>query len=375
LIGSQINEEENTEIKNKESDNSEENETEEKENDIEEENDDIGNIGNFISKNEIKEENKNSHSDKDNEDENKDLNKKESIFLKKNKRLSKSHRYKSIGNFSMFKKKEKNSEDEEKNNDLNMNINSIIENEMIEHSNTRKRKRKKHITMHQKQEHFEKSVKNLLKEEAKKNEVMRFMEKCKEENQKINKYLYILYSVYIFCANEFIEINYKFFKCLINYYINYERFCKLNFLKISLNDIKKNIMDKVVFINKNSFMSIIFEKIKLSPTLLNDNFDLQNFIDYNDNYFDEIDKDNDDKKFKNKIDITGMNNTQKLFENDNWFSKIKKLSNEEIVLIDFLMYYCKVNDQINYFIEKIECFKDIQKIICSKQSNNNDSLI
>ena len=379
IIGSQINDDENTEMKNKESDNSEESEEEEKEDDnisnenLEEDNG-IGNIGNFISKNEIKEEDKNLNSDQDNEDGDKNLNKKESIFLgqdKKNeKKLSKSRRFKSYGNLNFFKKKEKNSLEEEKDKDLDMNINSIIGNQIIEESS--KRKRKKHKTMNQ-HENYERNVTNLLKEEAKKNEVLRFMEKCKEDNQKINKYLYILYSIYIFCANEYIEINYKFFKCLINYFINYERFCKLNFLKISLNDIKKNIMNKIVFINKNSFMSIIFEKIKLSPTLLNDNFDLQNFIDYSDNYFEEIDKDNEDKKIINKIEITGMNNIQKLFENDNWFSKIKKLSNEEKILIDFLIYYCKMNDQINYFIEKIECFKNIQKIICSTPNNNKNN--
>ena len=111
----------------------------------------------------------------------------------------------------------------------------------------------------------------------------------------------------------------------------------------------------------------------MSPTLLYDNFDLQNFIDYSDNYCEEIDKDNEDKKIINKIEITGMNNIQKLFENDNWFSKIKKLSNEEKILIDFLIYYCKMNDQINYFIEKIECFKNIQKIICSTPNNNKNN--
>ena len=355
-------------VENKES--SEENDDEEKykENNNgminDELDEDNGNIGNYISKNENKLEDEKSISDNENE------NKKDNIFIDANKKEYQKRRLTSgVGfSFSYFKKKNKNVLEEEKDKDSK---NYFQPNEIEEIENeegSRRRRRKKHNTIFHKSQNFELSVKNLLKEEEKKNELIRFVEKTREDNQKINKYLYILYYIYIFCANEYIEINYKFFKSLINYYINYDKFCKLNFLKMSLNDIKKNILNKIVFINKNSFLNNIFDKIKLNPTLLQDNFDLKNFIDMNENYYEEIDKENGEKNKNSKtIEVTGLNNN--IFEKDNIFSKLKKLSNEEIILVDFLIYFCKRNDQINYLIEKIECFKNIQKLICYPQND------
>ena len=381
IIGSENGEnilEDHNGINNKK-ESSEEEEEEDLENDEEYDLDeDNGNIGNYISKNEIKEgkqlnfdnENDNDNdNDKDNDKEN--INKKESIFLRQHTKEDKKKRRltSSIG-FSFFKKSDKNLIEEEKDKDpknkVHFNINQINEDE-VENEDSTLRKRKKHATIYQKRDNYENSVKNLLKEEAKKNELMRFLEKCKEENEKINKYLYILYYIYIFCANEYIEINYKFYKSLINYFINYDRFCKLHFLKLSLDDIKKNILNKIVFINKSSFLNKIFIKLKTNPTLLLDNFDLENFIDLNENLFDEYDKENEEKNMYNrKRDMTVKN--KNVIKKDSLFSKLKKLSNEEVIIVDFLIYFCKINDQINYLIEKIECFKNIQKLICNPQN-------
>ena len=312
-----------------------------------------------------------SDKDIDDEDDNYKKNdyKKRSIFLDKNKiNRNEKRRYTSEVGYSFMNKQKLKTLEEEK--DTNDNLSPIIEGEdigEIDYVNINRRKRRKHKTLRERRDHFEKSVKNLLMEEAKKNEFIQFIEKSKEDNQKINKQLFILYSIYIFCANEFIEINYKFYKTLINYFINYERFCKLNFLKIALNDIKKNILDKIVFINKNSFLNNIFDKIKSNPTLLEDNFSLNNFIENNENFFGEIDKENEDKNISKKMDLTGNYKNDKLLNDENLMSKLKKLSHEEIILVDFLIYYCKINDQINYLIEKIDCFKSIQKSICSAQ--------
>ena len=227
-----------------------------------------------------------------------------SIFLNNNMSRNEKRRYTSNVGYSFMKKKKLKISEEEKDKESNKDLSPIIEgNEMGESSeiNTRKRRGRKYTALPHRKEHFEASVKNLLREEAKKNEFIQFIEKSKEDNQKINKHLFILYSIYIFCANEFIEINYKFYKTLINYFINYDRFCKLNFLKIALNDIKKNILDKIIFINKNSFLNNIFDNIKLNPTLLEDNFALKNFIENNENFLNEIEKENKDKNISKKL--------------------------------------------------------------------------
>ena len=322
----------------------------------------------------IEEGNNQSFSDKDIGEEvdnyKKDGYKSGSIFLNNNMSRNEKRRYTSNVGYSFMKKKKLKISEEEKDKESNKDLSPIIEgNEMGESSeiNTRKRRGRKYTALPHRKEHFEASVKNLLREEAKKNEFIQFIEKSKEDNQKINKHLFILYSIYIFCANEFIEINYKFYKTLINYFINYDRFCKLNFLKIALNDIKKNILDKIIFINKNSFLNNIFDNIKLNPTLLEDNFALKNFIENNENFLNEIEKENKDKNISKKLDLNGVYKNDKLFNDENLVEKLKKLSHEEIILVDFLIHYCKINDQINYLIEKIECFKNIQKSICSSQ--------
>ena len=324
-----------------------------------------------------------SFSDKDIDDdknENKDNYKKRSIFIKESKNALKVKRRYTIGN-SFLKKKTLQNLEEEKGRESNNNLDPILEDQDIidnDKTNIFRRKRRKLNSFYQRKEHYEQSVKNLLKEEAKKNEFIQFIEKSKEDNQKINKQLFILYSIYIFCANEFIEINYKFFKTLINYYINYDRFSKLSFIKVALDDIKKNILDKIVFINKNSFLNNIFDKIKSNPTLLGDNFAIKNFVENNENYLNEIYKDNEEKLLSRKNNLGEINKFNKILDDENLFSQLKKLSHEEIIIVNFLIYYCKINDQINYLLEKIECFKKIQKSICISQTvssaNNNNEI-
>ena len=230
------------------------------------------------------------------------------------------------------------------------------------------RRKKKYQSVYQNRKKLKTSANNLLKEEAKKNELSRFLEKCKEEDQKIDKYLYILYSIYFFCINECLEINYKFIKILINYFINYDKFAKFKLFKESINFIQNEILSKFVFINKNSIFKNIFDKIKKNSTLLEDNFDLKNFIENNENYSGALNNDN-----KNKIETTNITNNIKIFQENNYFTKLKQLSSEEIIFLDFLIYYCKLNDQINYLLEKILSFKNIQQLIYNFQRNSNSN--
>ena len=356
---------------------------------ISEENIDLSNSEESEEKNEGEEGNENGDgyedikSFSDIEQEDKVKNKKESIFIrentKNNAKLNPNRRLTSNNQFYFFKKKENNPFKEENSKEskenLDRDITAIFDQQFIE--NAEKRRRKKHKTIYTKREGYEMAVNNLLKKEEKKNDLIKLIEKTRDESLKIDEYLYILYSIYIFCANEFFEINFKFIKCLINYYINYDKFCKMNFLQISLNNIKNNLMNKIVIINKNSFLNSIFDKIKLTPSLLDDNLNLLKFVDYNENYMQVIEEEKNEINYNKKINFTELNLNDKLFNNEKSVNKIKKLRHDEIVLLDFLIYYCKINDKINYLLEKIECFKNIQKFICLPKNNeiknNNES--
>ena len=367
------NEENEDEEKENEEEEEKENEEEGKKNgdinNIFEDNDNEGNIGNYI-KNE--EENKDSFSNKDIEEKNNSIvnNIKQSIFISDNTRQYKKRYTSAVGTFFHKKKKPiENEKDSEK------------ELEDIEEDNNKnERNKRKHKSLFIRNENYKESIKNILKEEAEMNDFIRFIEKSKEEYKKINKYLYMLYIIYMFCGNECMKINYIFYKFLINYYINYDKFSNSNTLKSSLNQIKSSILKKIVFLNENSFLNKIYNKIKENPTLLEDNFDLQNFID-NENFMSQIDKENNNKYLIsfNRIETNDFNKNNKNSLNyDYWFKRLKKLSNEEIKLVDFLIYFCKVNDQINYLINKIDCFKNIRKLIIAPQNDisiNNEKKI
>ena len=374
-------EEESSELNEENEDEEKENEEEGKENDdinnIFEDNDNEGNIGNYINN---EEENKESFSNKDIDEKNNDIdnnNKKQSIFISDNtKELTFNQKRRYTSAVGAFHKKKKLIEDEkDSKNDLEQELEDIEE-----ENNKNERNKKKHRSLLIRKEHYKESVKNILNEEAEMNDFIRFIEKSKEEYKKINKYLYKLYIIYMFCGNECMTINYIFFKILINYYINYDRFSKSDTLKGSLVQIKSSILKKIVFLNENSFLNKIYNKIKENQTLLEDNFDLQNFID-NENFMSQIDKENNNKYLIsfNRIETNDLNKNNKNIQNyDYWFKRLKKLSNEEIKLVDFLIYFCKVNDQINYLINKIDCFKNIRKLILSAQNElsiNNEKKI
>lgn len=150
------------------------------------------------------------------------------IFIDENKKSKNKRRFTSDAGYTYLMNKQMKIQEEEKDIESNKISNASYENTQGT-KGSKQRLNIKHKSEYYKDTHFKESINNLIGEESKKNDFLRLIEKCREDNQKINKYLYILYSIYLFCANEFIEINYKFFKSLINYYINYERFCKLDF--------------------------------------------------------------------------------------------------------------------------------------------------
>ena len=237
---------------------------------------------------------------------------------------------------------------------------------------------------------FKSKIKKLLSND-KNNEKQKIYELCKEYDQKINKYLYILYSIYFFCINEFMEIVYKTYTILFNYSINYEYFSNIYSVKVTLNYIKENLLPRVIFINNNVIKNI-YDKIKINSTLLNNTFSIENFNgnENKNDFANIIEHDNEDEnninlnnnEFKNKNKKTQFNRNSgndlnnkdnKFFYNGNEFTKLKVLTNEEIILVDFLICYCKKNDQLNYLLEKIDFFKNLKKYISENDPDNEEN--
>ena len=284
---------------------------------------------------------------------------------------------------SPFKTKRNNilnlSVEKDSNNDSEKNKQNI---EIMRNKSIRNKSKHQTVNILSKSIIFEKKLKKLLNNDSKQNiEYQRIYEKCKEDDQEINKYLYILYSIYFFCINEYMEIVYKTYTILFNYCINYNYFLDINSIYITLNFVKQNLLPRVIFIN-NNFIKNIYNKIKLDPTLLNDTFSIDKFnfsenkndamnIIENENEDNNIKTDNDEylnKNQKNKFNRNSGNDfnnkeNNKLLFNGNEFPKLKILSKEEIILVDFLIYYCKKNDQINYLFEKIDFFKTLKNLI------------
>ena len=235
--------------------------------------------------------------------------------------------------------------------------------------------------------YFESRIKKTLNaDEQKKTKYQKFKEKSKEEDQKINDNLYKLYSVYQFCINEYMEILYKTYKILFNYCVNYNNFSNMNLVKMSLGHVTEELLPRIIFIN-NNFLEKLYLDIRKNPTLLSNNFNIENFfkVDDNKNNNNPNDNENDDDVTNNinennendnkNNNVLGNNKDNRFLSNENEFKKLKDLTGEEIVMVDFLIFYCKKNDQINYLIEKIECFKKIRGLfaeIDQKENNKND---
>ena len=242
------------------------------------------------------------------------------------------------------------------------------------------------VNLYAKTVYFESKLKKTFNnEEQKKSKYQKIKEKSKEEDKKINDNLYKLYSIYQFCINEYMEILYKTYKMLFNYCVNYNNFSNMNLVKMSLDYIKEELLPRVVFIN-NTFLEKLYLDIRKNPTLLTNNFSIENFFKVDDNKNNNNPNDNDnenDDDVTNNINennendnknnnVSGNNKDNRFLTNGNEFKKLKELTGEEIVMVDFLIFYCKKNDQINYLIDKIECFKKIRELFAEIDQKENN---
>ena len=144
-----------------------------------------------------------------------------------------------------------------------------------------------------------------------------------EEKQKqqaiteLNKRLCIVYSIYIFCINQYYEAVYKIYKLFKNILINYESFGKLELIDKYLKFIRFNLLDKIVFIENPILMDII-KNCKENPSIINYKYD-----------YDE----------------------QNISE-----------SSDEFYIIRFLFYFARINDKIKFFFEKINNYHLIRTL-------------
>ena len=377
------------------------NEEEEEEEDDDNEDDNSKNI----SKNIKKEENKNNSNNKNNSESNDEDSENEED--EKDKTIKKSSFKQTRGNIFNFSSKKIKRKTKKSNNKIAFNINDedkkdgkVDEKEKGKFPKIRKsiRNDMKHQTVNvfAKAVHFQSKFKRFLNNEPKKGESEKIQEKCKEDDQKINKNLYIVYSIYIFCINEYMEIVYKTYKILFNLCVNFNNFSNIQTIKGIMNSIKEKLLQRVVFINNNCIKNI-YSKMILNPTLLKDHFKIENFnavenkndfanmIEYDDNEEENDNAKNNNNENKNKgrrtifnfgtgNDINNKDN--KFFFNGSEFIKLKVLTKEEIILLDYLIYYCRKNDQIIYILEKIECFKKLKKLIAElEMKENNENTI
>ena len=244
------------------------------------------------------------------------------------------------------------------------------------------------VNLYAKTIYFESRIKKALNnDDQKKNKYQKFKEKSKEEDQKINDNLFKLYSIYQFCINEYMEILYKTYKILFNYCVNYNNFSNMNLVKVSLDHIKEDLLPRVVFIN-NNFLKKLYLEIRNNPTLLTNNFNIEIFFkvddNKNNNNLNDNDNENDDDATNNvnennenenkNNNASGNNKDNRFLTNEDEFKKLKELTGEEIVMVDFLIFYCKKNDQINYIIDKIKCFKKIRELFAEIEQKENNKI-
>ena len=163
---------------------------------------------------------------------------------------------------------------------------------------------------------------------------IKYKQELKEDFETLDEYLYILYSIYQFCINQYVKIVDKFFHLTSNFTLNYVDVEELKKIRVCFKDTIKNLLSKVTFI-KDENIEILYSKIIENPTLITNNF---NFINPNQNSKESS------KKIKKK-------------------NHKKKFSKREINLIQSLFFFAKRCDKIKYSYVKIIIFKYIKNLL------------
>ena len=175
---------------------------------------------------------------------------------------------------------------------------------------------------------------------------MKYKDELRIDFGNLDEYLCVLYSIYQFCINQYVKTVYQLANIKSNFYLNFCSIDDIDKFKIYFMDTIESLLSVVVFMRKD-IIEKIYSKAILYPSLLNQEFDLDNLLQAKEEL---IGKKNINMKKKNK---------------KNGFSK------REIILIDYLFYFLKKCDQIKYLYEKIKIYKYI-KDLTIKHIKEND---
>lgn len=176
----------------------------------------------------------------------------------------------------------------------------------------------------------------------------RYKEIMKDDFEKLDQDLCILYSIYQFCINQYVKTIYVLSSITSNYFMNFSTTEILEKFKSSFIDTIKHLLSNVVFM-KNEVMEKQYSQLMENPSLLNRRFIseilLSNQTTIND-------------KIKNK----NNNNKKK--------SKNKQFSNKEAILIEYLFYFENKCDQIKYLYERISAYRFIKNLMNDEESED-----
>ena len=154
----------------------------------------------------------------------------------------------------------------------------------------------------------------------------------------IDENMCILYSIYQFLINQYTKTVYKLFNLKSNYYINFLSKDDIKISKESFLKIINNLFSKISFLN-NDFLESLYRQIRLNPSLLNEEIDVERLI-----------------QNQNKV-------------------KDKKLSRRESMLIEYLYFFLKKSDEIRYIYEKISTYSYIKKLMDKENYKENKNEI
>ena len=171
----------------------------------------------------------------------------------------------------------------------------------------------------------------------------------KEDFETLDEYLYILYSIYQFCINQYAKTVELLCKLTSNFILNFIEIEDLKKLRSCFIDTIHFLLSKISFM-KNENIELIYSKIIQNPSLITNDFDF------------------------NLINPLKESHNKKLRKKNNK----KKFSKREIALIKSIFYFTKKCDQIKYFYEKLVIFKYIKILINNDQilvKEENDAIV
>ena len=165
----------------------------------------------------------------------------------------------------------------------------------------------------------------------------------KDDFEKLDQDLCILYSIYQFCINQYVKTIYVLSNITSNYFMNFSTSSSLTKFKTCFIDTIKHLLSNVVFM-KNEVMEKQYSKLMMNPSLLNKRF-------------------NSDNLFSTQTQIDKKTSLKKK-------QKKKQFSNKEAILIEYLFYFENKCDQIKYLYERILTYRYIKNLVNDEDSED-----